>query len=272
MLLNRTSTLDLVALILISMLACAAARCEAQLGKKPFTVTDEIGLTLFGDSGGGRPELHFSPDGNYFAVWTERGLLDLDRVEDSIGFYRSADIDNFLKNTAESQPPSPVWVVTRSDKEGSIIRNWSWLAESSGVVFLEQMAGGGQRLVLADVRKKTTEPLTSEIEMVKAFDVRDRNHYVYTVADPAPLQKMRDERREPMIVGTGRDLSELLFPGDALTLRMTATRSYLWAVVAGKRFQVKHDRTPLVLFGGGFVLSPDGASLVTTLPVSDVPQ
>ena len=107
--------------------------------------------------------------------------------------------------------------------------------------------------------------------MVKAFDVRDRNHYVYTVADPAPLQKMRDERREPMIVGTGRDLSELLFPGDALTLRMTATRSYLWAVVAGKRFQVKHDRTPLVLFGGGFVLSPDGASLVTTLPVSDVP-
>ena len=40
--------------------------------------------------------MQFSPDGNYFVVWTERGRLDLNRVEDSVRFYRTGDIQNFL--------------------------------------------------------------------------------------------------------------------------------------------------------------------------------
>src|SRR2546430_15286508 len=37
-----------------------------------FTVADEIGLTLFGALGGIPSEVLFSPDGSYFAVWSER--------------------------------------------------------------------------------------------------------------------------------------------------------------------------------------------------------
>jgi hypothetical protein len=44
----------------------------------------------------------------------------------------------------------------------------------------------------------------------------------------------------------------------------------LWAVVRGKRFEVKKDGAMLILFGGGLSLSPDGHSLVTTMPVPDV--
>src|SRR6266566_7420514 len=80
----------------------------AQQAKKPFTVADEIGLTLFNSPGNGPTEVHFSPDGNYFAVWTERGRLDVNRVEDSLRFYRSRDVENFLERSNESQPPSPV--------------------------------------------------------------------------------------------------------------------------------------------------------------------
>ena len=79
----------------------------AQQAKKPFTVIDEIGLTLFGDPDGGAPsELYFSPDANYLAVWTERGRLDLNRPEDSLRFYRSQDIKNFLEHS-DGLPVSP---------------------------------------------------------------------------------------------------------------------------------------------------------------------
>jgi hypothetical protein len=49
-----------------------------QQTKKPFTVSDEIGLRFFGGGEGNRgsTELAFSPDGSYVAIDTERGLLD----------------------------------------------------------------------------------------------------------------------------------------------------------------------------------------------------
>jgi len=134
----------------------------AQQARTRFTVADEIGIAHFGDPYYGEAEvLLFSPDGNYFAVDTERGRLELNQVEDSLRFYRTKDIQSFLQQSDRSQPPSPVWVVDRSDKEGPVIQSWRWLPDSSAVAFLE---GGGdfadKRLMLADVRKKTVEPLT----------------------------------------------------------------------------------------------------------------
>src|SRR6266480_4569022 len=86
-------------------------------GLQPFTVADEIGLALF-ESLDLRNVLQFSPDENYFAVYTERGRLDLNRVEDSMRFYRSQDVKNFLEHSDGSQLPSPVWVTFSTDKTG----------------------------------------------------------------------------------------------------------------------------------------------------------
>jgi dipeptidyl aminopeptidase/acylaminoacyl peptidase len=253
---------------------------RAQQAKTRFTLADEIGLTHFGDPYTGQAEaVLFSPDGNYLAVDSERGRLDLNRPEDSLRFYRVRDIENFLEH-ADSQPPSPVWVVTLStDTEGPVIRKWRWLADSSGVAFLERVEGGNQRLVLADIRKNTTELLTPANEMIREFDIRDREHYVYIVADPAPWEQLEAERDAPAIAGSERPLYELLyslvFPDDARTLHVLSSRNYLWAVVDGKRFEAKNSGTPIVLyglFGTAMVLSPDGRSLVTTLPVPEVPS
>jgi dipeptidyl aminopeptidase/acylaminoacyl peptidase len=249
---------------------------KAQQIKRPFTTADEIEIAHFGDPYMGQAEsVRFSPDGNYFAVDTERERLDLRCVEDSLRFYREQDVENFLMHSDDSQPPSPVWVVTRSNKEGPIIRNWRWLADSSGVAFLERTVGGNQRLILAALRKKMIEHLTSDIESVKAFDVHDRRHYAYIVTDPAGMEKRRAELQGPVTVGTGRSLVELLLPDNPRTSMLAESPSYrtlnLWVVAGGKRFEVKRDGAPLIFLGRDLALSPDGGSLVTTWPVSEVP-
>jgi dipeptidyl aminopeptidase/acylaminoacyl peptidase len=257
--------------ILASCFSFANHPCGAQQPKKSFTVSDDIELTHFHAV---VEPVQFSPDGNYFAVYAERGQLDLNLVEDSLRFYRSQDIKAFLEHSGEAQVGLPVWVVHCSNKEGPIVQNWRWLTDSSGVVFLERTARGNRRLMLADLRRKTIEPLTSIKETVRTFDVRDRHHYVYTVADPAELQRLSDVRRVPATVGTGRALVQLVLPGDPLA-RQLVVRNDLWVVDGGKRFEVRNNGVPVVLFGfyaQELALSPDGNSLVTTLPVPEVPS
>src|SRR5713226_3468541 len=210
----RLTSFLVAGLIGLSVAACDLA--SAQQSKKPFTVADDIEMALFGDS---RQTVRFSPDGNYVAVYSQRARLDLNRVEDSLRFYRSQDVEDFLKHFDESQPPSPVWVMNRSSKEGPIINDWRWLADSSGVAFLQSAAGGNRCLVFADLRKKTVEPLTLPMEMVKDFDIRDRRHYVYTADDSAGREKWQAQReaehQAPAVVGTGRSLWQLLFPDES---------------------------------------------------------
>ena len=242
----------------------------AQQTKRPFTVADEIGLALFDDPNGPPREVLFSPDGNYFVVKTERGRLDINRVEDSVYFYRTQDVRAFL-DKPEASRPLPVWSFARSDKDGGVVGDWRWLADSSGIAFLEPTENGTHRIVLADLQQKTVVPLTSEAEAVKAFDIRDRQHYVYTVADLAEQEKKKAEREAASVVGTGRSLFELILPDDPSTARIAPSSISLWAVIGSKRFEVKKDGAPLASFGS-FALSPAGNSLVTTLPVLEVPS
>jgi dipeptidyl aminopeptidase/acylaminoacyl peptidase len=235
-----------------------------------FTVSDEIGLAFFDNPNGAPAEVLFSPDGIYFVVKTERGRLDINRVQDEVRFYRSRDLKKFLDHSSEPRP-SPVWILKRTGREGGVIGGLQWLADSSGIAFLESVVGGNHRITLADLRKKTLEPLTPETEMVKAFDFRDRKHYVYTVADPAEQQKKKAEREAASVVGTGRNLVDLILPDDPITARIAPSTTSLWAVIGSNRFEVKKDGAPLANFGS-FALSPDGKSLVTTLPVLDVPS
>lgn len=246
-----------------------------QQTKRSFTIADDIELRVFAGSWGVDEELLFSPDGNYFVVETEHGRRDLNRPEGSLRFYRCQDVQNYLERSNSSRPPSPIWVVNRSTyKEGRILKKWRWLPDSSGVAFLERLpakVGDSYRLVLADLGKKTTEPLTSAFEAIDQFDVHDRQHYVYTAStlrDPVdPLIR----RNTPSTVGTGLSLNQLLLPDDPRTIRYYSNRSfYLWAFVGDRRFQVKTSGAALIP-QGGLALSPDNRSVVTALPVPEVP-
>jgi hypothetical protein len=257
-------------IVFLIPIGIASLTASAQ-SERPFSVPDEIGLTLFDRPNGGRAAISFSPDGTYFAFWTERGRVDLNCVEDSLWFYRSREIDAFLKQPSGSSPPSPVWVVHRSDANGGSIGNWRWLADSSGVAFIGHTNDSNQ-LVLADLWGKVIEPLTSPTEEVGTFDVLDREHYVYTAFDRTERQKLREktllEVHGTAIVGTQHSLQQLLLPDDGRFL--PSPPSYLWAFVRGERLEVKQDGAPIL--PGDLALSPDGRSVVTTLSVREIPS
>jgi dipeptidyl aminopeptidase/acylaminoacyl peptidase len=241
--------------------------------KKPFTVADDIGLTLFVGPRGGEPQLSFSPDGTYFAVWSERGRLDLNRIEDSLRIYRSEEIQRFLENR-QAPEPSPVWVVRRStSKEGTIINEWRWLADSSGIAFMERSADGELQLALANLRQRKIEILTSVPEGVGVFDVLDRNHYVYSAAEPEESTRLQEKSKSgpdaPAIVGTGLELDRLLFPDDSRFIK-SSHRKCLWAAIEGKYFAVRNNGA-LIFPEGELALSPDGHTVVTTVLAPAVP-
>lgn len=246
---------------------------------KAFTVADEIELSHFGDPYYLEAEaVEFSPNGDYFAVDTERGRLDLNRPEDTLRIYRSRDARDFLHRIKDAMPPAPMWEINLStDRDGHIIMHWRWLADSSGVAFLERGANGNNRLVLADLRTRTVQPMTPENQAVRAFDIRDVDHYAYVLASAAPSEQAAAEAKASAIVGTGRYFLDLLFPLDQYPIKANSyDRGELWAVIAGKRVQIKNHDTgePLVLFSEGqqrFALSPDGRSVVTALAVSQIP-
>jgi len=247
---------------------------------RPFTVSDEMQLAHFGDPYTKSADaFQFSPDGSFFAALIERGRIDLNRPEDTLRIYRSQDVLGHLKRSSNTQPPVPYWTITRStDEDGPLITHWCWLKDSRGIAFLERGTHGRNQLVLADVRKKTIMPLTRKVESVKAFDIRDRRHYVYAVSNAGLFQKTEAEDGTTTIVGTGRALADLLYPvGQNPSTALWADRSDLWAVDGGKPFAVKEqisDRA-IVLFSEGqrnLALSPDGHSLVTALALADVPS
>jgi len=107
---------------LLCLLACSGILAFGQ--RKPFTIAEEIKLWLFQNVE--QPNPHFSPDGKYFAVYGERGRLDLNRPESLLRFYRSVEVANFVKHSEKSQPPLPFWEIKVStDKEGPIIPDGS---------------------------------------------------------------------------------------------------------------------------------------------------
>ncbi|HWC15467.1 MAG TPA: hypothetical protein VG498_00545, partial [Terriglobales bacterium] len=220
----------------------------AQQPKKPFSAATETELWSFIPGFDGS-NVHFSPDKRYFVVYCERGRLDINRPEDSFRFYRATDIENFLKQADPSQQPDPIWVLNLSQvEEGPNVEGTSyrWLHDSSGVAFLQKYNESSHRLAIADLKSRSLVPLTSENEDVQVFDIRDRNHYVYTAASTQPeSQRAMANKQSIVVAGTDRTIGELMIPDDPAVKELMSHREYrLWAATGNERFEVKRNGAP----------------------------
>jgi hypothetical protein len=248
--------------------------------KRRFTVADDIELSHFGDPYmTGVAPITFSPDGRFFVVDTERGRIDLDRPESTLRVYQTRDVEEFLRSPRSATEPSPLWIVTRSSyRNGPIIKSIEWLRDSSGFAFLAKTSAGKDELFLGDLETHNIVPLTRAAQQVIAFDIRDRNHYVYCIESPRLGETAKRESLATAVDAKGYNIFGLLFGGND-NLRFVKLSGHdlgeLWAVDDGKRFQVRDgsgEPIPIRLDGQrALALSPDGGSVVTALAVRDVP-
>jgi hypothetical protein len=253
-------------------LVCSAA-LPVHAAMRPFTVVDEIELADFGDNA--TDAINWSPDRKWVAAHAERGLVRQNRMQSELRIY---SVDALKKYVAGSSgaPPAPVWSIRLATyKEGPIVRNIRWTADSNALAFIAMMADGRQQLTLAELGSRTLRPLSSPGQDVTAFDVRDRTHYVYAVRDPAILQPPVSHVASSIV--TGRSLYDLMFPVDRYPEQAKLyDRSELWAAKGGSPDLVKDpvDGRPVKLFAEGLQslrLSPDGAWLLTAEAVQTVP-
>lgn len=244
--------------------------------KRPFTVADDIALSHFGDHMSFDVDpFVFSPDRRFLAVYTEHGRLDLNRPESTLRIYRTEDILRILKERQSKTEPSPMWEIRKSTYiQGPMVTRIRWLRDSSGVTFLAKTASGNNQLLLADLRTKKVRTLTGDDQYVTSFDIRTQHNFVYTVLAEPPSKEVPNLGRSA-IIGTGKDLSSLMFPDDPRNARnpQNSDRSEFWAVVGDRRFKLKDPASghTLTIYPSALSLSPDGQSVVTELPVTLVP-
>ena len=268
-------------MILCSLLAMGVglANVTDEAGKRRFTLADDIGLSHFGDPYTLNVDpITFSPDGHYFVVVTERGLIDQNRPESTLRVFSTEAVHQFLGYPNAVREPPPVWTLKESTyKEGPVVTHVRWLADSGGFAFLVKNVTGNDQLFLANLNTKTVRVLTSDDQNVTGYDICRPDRFVYTLQSPAVRDKTISEGRTSSIVGTGHSLNSLIFPEDTYSSTSKShDLSELWAVVNGKRFQVKDKSSgrPFSLYRDGqdaLALSPDGRFAVTARAFEVIP-
>lgn len=252
--------------------ACALGAHGEPGAKRFFAPEDEIGLTLFDPLR--EAPIQLSPNGEYVAVWSQRGVLDRNVVENTIRFYSTKRVLQYLRSPDVDGEAPTERVLTRAADKGPVIHEWRWLQDSSGVAFLEGLPRGCKRLQVYELDADRTELLSEPADCITAHDVRDRKHFVYSAVLERPSAGNLSEAQPAVTVGTGRSLFDLLLPNDERYRPNPATG--LWAVIDGRRFPVSREGQPIVRASEGttgngeLILSPNGEELLTALPVEKV--
>lgn len=263
------------AVCVVSLALFRSAIVDSQEAKREFTVADDIRFSYFGDPFTDKADpIIQSPDRRYFIIQSEHGRLDLNRCESTVRLYATADLKRFLPASPTTPAPPPMWTFSKAtSRDGPVISSIRWLRDSSGFGFLEMSLSGKEQLYLADLRSRTVRSLTPAEQSVRSFDIRDSSHFVYTVLSPSIRERIESESHAESVVATGRRIFSLLSPAAAMRWHDLGE---LWGVIGSRRLRIDDPRThkPLSIYTRGqmaLALSPDGHTVVTALPLPDVP-
>ena len=251
---------------------------------RSFSVRDDIEMVHFVDpfQTGLRSPIKYSPDGRYFAVVTEHGLLEENTIEDSLWVFSTSDTLATLTKAAGTLRSTPVPLTKASAPRSPAICFIKWLDDSSGLAFIAADTNGGHQLFQVNLKEKHLQQLSNVDQNVTAFDIQS-GHVIYsTVSTLATYDKSDEATPGSVTVGTGLDLGRILLsklPNSPLQRMMSLCD--LWTLVNGKaiRIEDKKDHEPIHIhqppndYGAPvFRLSPDGTTVATQLAVDTVPN
>jgi len=245
-------------------------------GSNRFTVTDDIRISEFRPLDVDRPWL-LSPDGRYFAVVAERGLVDEDRVEDTMWVFSVTSLKAYLQQRKTNRPAgSPL--VRRAALQGPVMTRLRWRDDSQALMFVAPNDIGHRQLFELGLNDKAVTGISSPEQDVNGFDERN-GHVVYAALDPAISGGSRPQEESPTMVATGRTLDDILFPPDLHPeSKELYTRCELWIVDGLRRHRLENAQThrPVTVHQASdyplnFWVSPTGTSILAYAPVKDVP-
>lgn len=253
--------------------------------KRPFTVKDSIEISQIVDPARSTTiELHerqptgtpiCSPDGRYFLLVTQRGVLSANKLEGTIWLFDQKIVrDHILANSPAKLVPKKL-VTVRSTSNTPVIEDVRWIDGSKKVAFLAKNDSPYQRLFVVDVQTTTMVALTKEELYVTAFEMRG-DVLVYTTLAEDNVEQ--HSTRKILNVG-GRSALGLLYRNppaiqDVEESYLLKHPNYLHVEQGGRDIPVRFPGTqePLQVFVPSISLSPDKKLLVTVAPVADVPK
>lgn len=247
------------------------------IASPPLTIKEDIGLQLPHDScSPDRSAIVYSPNGKYFFVYTTRGELSKNQVEDSLRVYDRSRVADFAGHSGAHPPPAPNWEIIQGNTQGQVISNCRWTADSRGVAFLRRTGVGLKSLMFADLGSRQIKQLSRPRQSVQEFAVRDAKHFAYRASQPTNVSS---KGSDAVVVGYRRSLAELLDPDNVRAVAeandiMLQSAPRLWAANDGIPQEAKKGELPLRIGSDptdGLALSPSGKFVVTLAPVDDVP-
>jgi dipeptidyl aminopeptidase/acylaminoacyl peptidase len=248
----------------------------AAQARQPFSVNDDIEITQFGDGYG---DVLRSPSGDKILVHTVRASIEDGKLHEELRVYDVSKVSTFVKASDRTAHIEQEWELEEStgsfgEEDGSIVTNMRWLDDESGIAFLLRLTPNHTRLCVAKLGSKIPRQLSSDEDNVLGFAIRDDRHYAFTVASRETKRKAFEMRAAPFQVGTKQSLWDSMIPEQMVNF---IGRGDLWAANGGKPSPVTDPATgrPVILYEAGterLSLSPDGTTLVTIVPVPEVPK
>ena len=253
-----------------------------------FSVKDDIAMARFSDPSSdpeipGSEAAKPSPDGDFVAIVTTKGLLASDQIESDLSIFRIKEVSTFLEGEGPLPRPRVIAsIVSYPHREQTtayapVIKDLRWSSDGRGIYFRGENRAGAYQLYLAKLGGSRLHSLTPPNKSVDRFDVVGRTiaYKASTLgADHGPPSNMINV---DALVATGVRIQDVIFPDQLSTIAPEAfTLSVLhhingrWSTTHVPHYSAR-DLTYLSSFFP-FSLAPGGTKLITLTPVLAIPD